>query len=814
MSKLSKRNDTRARRLSSDSKDSMSSEAEELLFKRTEPNEQKQPYRQPQCPPDTPLAQVHAGFRKFLKEHTSPPNNRVTAGGRIVPVGLHATLPPSFNLSSIADVIRGQSQPQATGTEQVPNTTTIVKGHGRGRSSSTTENSSIASTRRESHDNSQLSEASFVTAQANTDLAPGYVPNFPTPLPAGAQVLVKLAHGPTLVAINNVLFEAISQGVNTVLAPLNGFQYGAQLASAPMHPSFPMLAPMPMFPMQSMPLMNMTNNVPFAFNQPTVGVQRQALQKQLDDLRAQLDQLDKHVALHRSEIGSYALAGVVAQRRQLVVQIDQTRVAKENLNSPAQMNSRQFNAQLSQTPQVFNMGGSAANIPGPYFPGNGPPPFAGAPHSYGAGFPIHAGIPVQNVDAQCPLSHRVDSGGWKAHQTTRDPEAQPWQQRSSGASNPAFLNDHTATQLIPSGLEYGQDGWKAKKPTHHHEGHDQQKIGAGGNMQGTGYGPTTYGFVSGASWSHRPAEWSSPVQQPSNAIVQGHNVTHDPVFNNQPSSGLAHPQAMQFPFVTEEEASYATIMGINPPNEPKKYCSTPAEFAEAIRQARDQARLYGRVNWSENNPQYHAEKDIRRAMKGRERIPLAKAVPDYLSNPQPWDWEAVNPDLFSDVGRTWVDANGEVQWEMADPSDHGAPVDYEKEALADPDRHARLTHEPPLTQADVERLRAQLGFRVFGQERTNSVGGPVNPVNNQNGWSDSDNGELIRQLKHAYVEDAPETPARYGFKNGSVNGVVVTDQVPALPNPWGLPNLDEWSSKGKSKGSVTSEDSWGAAGML
>lgn len=712
MPKLSKRNDSRARGLSSDSKNSMDSEAEELLFKRTEPNEQKQPYRQPECPPDTPLAQVHAGFRKFLKEHTSPPHNRVTAGGRIVPVGPHATLPPSFNLSSIADVIRGPSQPQATGTEQVPSTTSNVKGHGRGRSSSTTENSSIASTRRESHDNSQLSEASFVTAQANTDLAPGYVPNFPTPLPAGSQVLVKLAHGPTLVAVNNVLFEAISEGVNTVLAPLNGFQFNAQLAPAPMHPSLPMLAPMPMFPAHPMPLMNMTNNVPIAFNQPTIQVQRQALQKQLDDLRAQLDQLDKHVALHRSVIGSFALSTVVAQRRQLVVQIDQTRVAKENLNSPIQMNSRQFNSQQSQTLQVFNMGGNAANIPGHFFPGNGPPPFAGAPHSYGAGFPIHAGIPVQNVSAQFPLSHRVDSGGWKAHQTTRDAEAQPWQQSFSGASNPAFLNDHTATQSIPSGLEYGQDGWKAKKPTHYHEGHDQQKIGAGGNVQGTGYGTTNYDFVSSANWNHRPAEWSSQVQ----------------------------------------------------------------------------------------HPQWHAEEDIRWSMVGRERIPLPKAVPDDLS-----DWEALDRNPNQEDGTTWVDANGRVHW---DPDGQRPPVDFEALALANPETHARLSRGAPLTQAEVEPTRAEWGLEVFGQKKTNSVGGPVIPVNNQNAWSASDNGELIRQLKHAYVEDAPETPARYVFNNGSVNGVVVTDQVPALQNPWGLPNLDEWSSKGKSKGSVTSDNSW------
>jgi hypothetical protein len=43
-----------------------------------------------------------------------------------------------------------------------------------------------------------------------------------------------------------------------------------------------MVAPLPMASMQAMPLMNVTNNVPIAFNQPAVEVQRQVLQKQLD----------------------------------------------------------------------------------------------------------------------------------------------------------------------------------------------------------------------------------------------------------------------------------------------------------------------------------------------------------------------------------------------------------------------------------------------------------------------------------------------------------------------------------------------------
>lgn len=780
MSNLSKHNDPRARGLSNVSKASTGSDAEELLFKRIEPKEQQQPYRQPECPPDTPLAQVHAGFRKFLREHSSPPHSRVTAGGRIVPVGPHGSSPPSFNLSSIADVIHGQPQAEATSVQQVPSTTGNVKGHGRGSSSVTMDNPSSASTRHESQGNSQHSEASFVTAQANTDLAPVYVANFPTPLPLGAQVLMKLAHGPTLVAVNGALFEAISEGVNTILAPLNGFKQSAQLAPAPMHPAFPMVAPMPMTLMQPMPLMNVTNNVPIAFNQPAVEVQRQALQKQLDELRTQLDQLDKHVALHRSQIGSYALSSVVAQRRQLVVQIDATRVAKENLDRPTQMNSRPFNAQTLQAPQGFSNGSSAGTVQGQHFPGIGLPALAGGPHTYGAGFPVHAGIPVHNVAAQLPPRYRVDSDGWKAQHTTRDTEAQSWQQRSSGTTNQAFSSNPSATQSIPAGLEYGKDGWKAKEYTHQN---------FPGNVQGSGYEPTTFDYLSGAIWSHG---------RPPDALLQGHNVTHNEFRINQPSYGLAHQQAVQFPYVSDQEASYATILGLNPPNQPKKYCSTRAEFAEVIRQARDQARLCGRVGWSKNDPQDDAEEDIRWAMADHARIPLPQAVPDYLSKPQPWDWESQRLRDDNNSGTTFMDANGGLQWGNPNPSAYGHPINRENPAQG----HG-------YAQAQAELFRGNQYHAAYGQETRALVTGPLNPVGNQTTWTENGNGELTRQSKHAYVEDAPETPARHGFNNGSVNGVAVISQAyPAVPNTWGLPTLDECDTKGKSKGSWASRDSW------
>lgn len=57
----------------------------------------KAPERQPTVPPTEPLAQQDEGFARFLKKHSSPTHQRVTAGGRIVPMEQRPR-PPAFSL--------------------------------------------------------------------------------------------------------------------------------------------------------------------------------------------------------------------------------------------------------------------------------------------------------------------------------------------------------------------------------------------------------------------------------------------------------------------------------------------------------------------------------------------------------------------------------------------------------------------------------------------------------------------------------------------------------------------------------------------
>ncbi|ETN45104.1 uncharacterized protein HMPREF1541_09980 [Cyphellophora europaea CBS 101466] len=57
-----------------------------------------EPRRQPSGPPTGTTAQKDAGFARFLRKHSSPTHNRVTAGGRIVPMEKRDS-PPKFDLS-------------------------------------------------------------------------------------------------------------------------------------------------------------------------------------------------------------------------------------------------------------------------------------------------------------------------------------------------------------------------------------------------------------------------------------------------------------------------------------------------------------------------------------------------------------------------------------------------------------------------------------------------------------------------------------------------------------------------------------------
>ncbi|KAI1610729.1 hypothetical protein EDD36DRAFT_420762 [Exophiala viscosa] len=74
-----------------------SSSQEELIVYRGNRIPKGGPERQPAVPPTGDLAQQDKGFARFLEKHSSPTHQRVTAGGRIVPMEQRPR-PPPFTL--------------------------------------------------------------------------------------------------------------------------------------------------------------------------------------------------------------------------------------------------------------------------------------------------------------------------------------------------------------------------------------------------------------------------------------------------------------------------------------------------------------------------------------------------------------------------------------------------------------------------------------------------------------------------------------------------------------------------------------------
>lgn len=87
-----------------------------------------------------------------------------------------------------------------------------------------------------------------------------------------------------------------------------------------------------------------------------------------------------------------------------------------------------------------------------------------------------------------------------------------------------------------------------------------------------------------------------------------------------------------------EDIEYAARYLYNWTKDTKTYCTTVAEFQEAIRRVREQARLYGCAGGQSKDPSYDAEQDLWWAICDRDPIPLPSKIPDHVTNPRPWNW--------------------------------------------------------------------------------------------------------------------------------------------------------------------------------
>ena len=297
----------------------------------------RQAVRQPVAPPEISMLQRHDGFARFLKQHASPPHHRVTAGGRIVPAG-PCSPPPMFDFASLNGLLRerpivskpaqNELQPDQKIHQQeiqpqiFPLAT--LEGYLASQGSTATGLQSypmISTSTAMPYNNagSSIQASMHPTMQSPTAVIPmGIFPD-----------------GSTLVSYNGINYRTYWNGLNQMMEPLNAttLSPGSQLFSAtyPQEQDYNVIDPANQ-PTQltpaSIPLTSTTNEsrVPsLRFNE----LSQMHVHDREEAMRAQLSNLDKHLALHHYDITPVERTAFVAQRRQLVQEIDKMRLSKE-----------------------------------------------------------------------------------------------------------------------------------------------------------------------------------------------------------------------------------------------------------------------------------------------------------------------------------------------------------------------------------------------------------------------------------------------------------------------------------------------------
>ncbi|PGH01772.1 hypothetical protein AJ79_07820 [Helicocarpus griseus UAMH5409] len=348
------------------------------------------PRRQPVNAPQGHLAQIDAGFARFLKEHASPKHHRVTAGGRIVPMNPQVSPAPEFKLP-----IRSaeQFEPKKTNGVYPPNrpleTGTEYKGDNEVfqqtgshadmfRNGSSVPNSTGPPQGLDTGDYYQVPPTVAGPSTEVTSAQRAY-PQL------HSSILSNLVHGER---IEHLAPEStsVSSGVsmpnldgtdNSGWAPNNAPQYyvpppleqalpapyaaqqGALIGMYPLEQSgLMMAATSQLFPIQAMPFnqsMVQPAQAPNMAMHPTSlpgnmmhsGALEQTTQE-FNRLKDQLTNLDRYLALHTWEVDPAAKKILIDQRVDLVVKIDAARTMKEQLESLMEsMNPRATGENLS-----------------------------------------------------------------------------------------------------------------------------------------------------------------------------------------------------------------------------------------------------------------------------------------------------------------------------------------------------------------------------------------------------------------------------------------------------------------------------------
>lgn len=296
----------------------------------------------------TSRLQQHEGFVRFLKQHVSPPHQRVTAGGRIVPTGPMSP-PPMFDYASLNGLVRQQQIKAHAISSGQTNSPFNYHPNLAPPANLTRSSPTFPATH-----GSQPAKAQTVVgpAMVSATVDNGDKPYFQQPLmsPAAALALTQLSmvhlgffpDGTALISCNGVCYRSYWNGVSTIMEPITtgqsmptmnepGLQY--PLTS----PGQPTYGGQPTATMKSsasdlkgiLPSLESSTMPNFRPSQPISHTDDSVPHVEENMLRSQLTSLDKYLALHHYDIGPAERTNLVSQRKTLVEAIAKRRSNRE-----------------------------------------------------------------------------------------------------------------------------------------------------------------------------------------------------------------------------------------------------------------------------------------------------------------------------------------------------------------------------------------------------------------------------------------------------------------------------------------------------
>ena len=539
------------------------------------------PFRQPLSPPDKTSSQQHEGFKRFLKQVASPPHQRVTAGGRIVPAGPQSP-PPMMSFGSIDANVGGKFASDQSAKQNIKFSTQAEHS---GTSKSQPHLSVTSGDNEPGFSNNPQPSDQSVPVLRNP-IAWNRGETFPAelsailPAPAGMVPVLFLPAGDAIVFCNGVYSRIYYDGNGLFPEPL------------PINPSFitsseHLISACSQIPRNAHAIpsfvgLNSHADVPTIYSRAANQISRDALNKNHEMLQSQLSKLDRYMASQFHKLPPPELQHLASRPQQLVEQIDFLRVNKEKPLVKLPVSNLQ-SSHDSGVSQIL--------------------PFAAAPTVSSSSYSAYQKEPGHNTNHTYSTgqtaSTKFSPTGKSSCLSPDAPPFIPSTQAFCNGSN-SYVNQESLEKHKKSGRKASpiQDSQVSKPITAQTEN------------------------------TSKNLEIQTSAKMDNQTSGSSESAASDFTAAANSSSILVH-----------EDVEYADRFGLNPPKGEKLFCSNIEEFSEVIRQVREQAEIYGCHGGQSKDAAYDAEEDILWAINNKIPIPLPPMVPDHIRKPRSWHWD-------------------------------------------------------------------------------------------------------------------------------------------------------------------------------